>query len=171
MYVAVLVKPPPEPVIVIVYVPTGVELEVDMVMVLVNVGLPDDGLKLTVAPDGRPEAVKLTVAVEPLTSETVTVAVTLPPAVTLPLAGETDIEKSNGTLTVNVYDAVLDRPPPETVTVIVYVPAGVEGEVDIVMVEDAVVWLGLTVTLEGLKLAVAPEGKPEAERLTATEEL
>jgi len=70
-----------------------------------------------------------------------------------------------------VYVAVLVKPPPEPVIVIVYVPTGVELEVDMVIVEDAVGELGLIVTLEGLKLAVAPEGKPEAERLTATEEL
>ncbi|MEM2778329.1 MAG: hypothetical protein QXH00_06540 [Candidatus Jordarchaeales archaeon] len=50
-----------------------------------------------------------------------------------------------------------------------YVPAGVEVEVDMVIVEDAVVELGLTVTLEGLKLAEAPEGCPEADRLIVLE--
>jgi hypothetical protein len=74
----------------------GVELEVDIATVLVNVGFPEDGLKVTDVPLGRPEAERLTVWVEPLTSVTVTVAVTLPPCWVDPLLGLTEIEKSNG---------------------------------------------------------------------------
>lgn len=72
-------------------------------------------------------------------------------------------------LTVRVYDACFETPPPEPLIVIVYVPAGVELEVDMVIVEDAVGEPGLIVTLEGLKLADAPEGRPEAERLMLLE--
>lgn len=44
-------------------------------------------------------------------------------------------------------------------------------EVDIVMVEVAVLELGLTVTEDGLKLAEEPLGRLEADRLTVTGEL
>lgn len=70
---------------------------------------------------------------------------------------------------VREYVVVLVIPPPVPVIVMVYVPVGVEVEVDVVMVEDAVVVLGLIVTLLGLKLAEAPEGSPEAERLMVLE--
>jgi hypothetical protein len=59
--VAVLVKLPAVPVIVIVYVSVGMVEEVEMVTVLVNVGSPEDGLKLADAPDGKPEADRVTV--------------------------------------------------------------------------------------------------------------
>ncbi|MEM2593135.1 MAG: hypothetical protein QXI60_11165 [Thermofilaceae archaeon] len=44
-------------------------------------------------------------------------------------------------------------------------------EVEIVIVDVAVLELGLTVTELGLKLAEAPLGRPEAERLTVMDEL
>jgi len=55
--------------------------------------------------------------------------------------------------------------------VMVYVPVGVEDEVEMVIVLVAVGELGLIATESGLKEADAPEGKPEAERLTVTVEL
>jgi hypothetical protein len=80
-------------------VPVGVEDEVEIVIVLVAVGelgfiVTELGLKEADAPDGRPEAERLTVMDElkPPESETVTVADTLPPAGVEPLAGETDME-------------------------------------------------------------------------------
>jgi len=60
-YVAVLVNPPPVPVTARVYVPVGVDAPTEMVKVLVNVGLPEEGLKIVVAPDGSPEADNATV--------------------------------------------------------------------------------------------------------------
>jgi hypothetical protein len=51
------------------------------------------------------------------------------------------------------------------------VPVGVEDEVEIVTVLVAVVELGLIVTELGLKLEDAPDGRPEAERLTVMDEL
>ena len=62
----------PVPVIVKVYVPRGVLMLVVTVSVDVNVGLPEDGLKLAEAPDGRPEQLKETDLDVPLTNETVT---------------------------------------------------------------------------------------------------
>jgi len=94
--VAVLVKPPPAPVTVIVYVPVGVELSVDIVSVLVNVGLFEDGLKDAETPEGRPDAERLTCWGDPETKSTVTVAATLPVCCAVPLDGEIEIAKSNG---------------------------------------------------------------------------
>jgi len=68
-------------------------------------------------------------------------------------------------LTVRVYVVVFDNPPPDPVIVTVYVPAGVELLVIMVIVDVAVGLLGLMVTLDGLKIADAPEGRPEAEKL------
>ena len=50
----------PVPVIVRVYVPLGVPAVVDMVSVDVNDGLPEDGLKLAEAPDGKPFRLRVT---------------------------------------------------------------------------------------------------------------
>ena len=73
-------------------------------------------------------------------------------------------EKSNaggGAFTVNVNVVVWDKEPATPVTVIVDDPAGVEAEVVRVTVEEQV---GLHDA--GEKAAVAPAGKPEAEKDT-----
>jgi hypothetical protein len=72
---------------------------------------------------------------------------------------------------VSVYDVLLDNPPPAPVIVTVYEPVGVEVLVVIVTVLVAVGELGLIVTELGLKLEDAPDGRPEAERLTVMDEL
>ena len=64
-------------------------------------------------------------------------------------------------VTVKAYVVVLVKPPPEAVTVTVYVPVGVVDDVVTVIV---LVYVGFPE--EGLKLADAAEGSPEAERLT-----
>ncbi|MEM1792632.1 MAG: hypothetical protein QXE92_00130 [Thermofilaceae archaeon] len=167
--VAVLVTPPPDPVIVTVNVPSEAEEEAVRVSVLVKVGVPLDGLKLAVTPDGKPEAERLTVS-EPLTAVTVTVAVLLAPLHSDRLEGLTDIEKSNGELIVSVYDAVLLEPQLlEAVIVIVYVPVGAV-ELTVIVIVDVADEPGLTVTLLGLKLTETPEGAPEAERLIVCDE-
>jgi len=56
----VRVSPPPVPVTVIVYGPVGVEEEVVIVHVLVNVGFQEAGLKDAEAPEGSPDAERLT---------------------------------------------------------------------------------------------------------------
>ncbi len=58
--VVVLVVPPPVPVTVTGNVPLGVVAEVTMVRVVVHVGLQLVGENDAVAPEGSPEAVKLT---------------------------------------------------------------------------------------------------------------
>ena len=67
-----------------------------------------------------------------------------------------------GRLTVKLNVAVLVIPPPDVVTVILELPAAVELLVLIVSVEEQ---LGLQLVEE--KEAVAPVGKPEAEKVTA----
>jgi hypothetical protein len=66
-----------------------------------------------------------------------------------------------GKLTVKLNVAVLETPPPDAVTVMLELPAGVEPLVLMVRVEEQP---GLQ--LFGEKEAVAPEGNPEAENVT-----
>ena len=74
-------------------------------------------------------------------------------------------------MTVRVYVVVFDNPPPDPVIVTVYVPAGVELLVIMVIVDVALGLLGLIITNDGVKSADAPLGRPEAERLTVMDEL
>ena len=67
-----------------------------------------------------------------------------------------------GKFTVRLNDVVLVTPPPVADTVMVEVPPGVEPLVPIVSVEEQV---GLQLAEEND--AVAPEGNPEAENVTA----
>src|SRR5262249_41035099 len=67
-----------------------------------------------------------------------------------------------GRLTVKLNVVILVTPPPVAVTVIVELPAGVELSVLMVSVEEQA---GLQLVEE--KEAVAPVGKPEAEKATA----
>ena len=54
------------------------------------------GLKLALAPDGRPEALRLTVWAEPEVMAVETMEVPLPPWMTVMLFGAVEIEKSFG---------------------------------------------------------------------------
>ena len=69
--------------------------------------------------------------------------------------------KVRGGLTVNVNVVVRVNPPPVPATVIVYAPAGVEDDVPII---NLLVNVGLPEA--ELNDAVAPVGRPDAERLT-----
>ena len=62
---AFLTVAPDVPVTTMFDVPTGVEPEVVIVIVVVQVGLHDAGENDAVAPDGKPDAEKVTAAVEP----------------------------------------------------------------------------------------------------------
>ena len=110
---------PLEPVTVIVVDPRGVYEEVAIVHVLENVGLPETGVNDVVAPDGSPEAERVTVSAKPLVKVIVILLEPETPRTTVipPLLPR---EKSNGggfTVSVNVVVRVL--PPPEPLTVIV----------------------------------------------------
>ena len=89
-----------------------------------KLGVPDVGLKLAVAPDGRPEADRLTVLLNPSIDETETVVVLDPPCTTEPEVGLTLMVKSGtpGTTTVvtvkaKVYVWVFSPPVPVIVMV------------------------------------------------------
>lgn len=117
------VFPPPVPVIVITYVPGVVDTVVFIVSVEVTVpfagGVAGFGLKVTVTPDGRPDAVKLTGLLNPFCDVSVTVDVSENPASTEPKFGSAEILKSGdggggNAETVNEYVqlCVLCRPDP-----------------------------------------------------------
>jgi hypothetical protein len=92
--VVLWVFPPPSPVIVIVYAPAGIAKAVEIVSVEVKPGVPDDWAKVAVAPDGRPDAVRLTVLLKSLTEVSETVVLADTPWFTDPDVGLTLIVKS-----------------------------------------------------------------------------
>src|SRR5216684_2432291 len=139
---------------------------------MVAVELPEPGaaielgLNVAVAPVGRPLAVSATAALNPPEIAVVTVDDPDAPCTTESEGGESEIEKSgvDAAVTVSVMVAVWVVPPPDPVTVTVYVPTGVDALVVIVAVElpDP----GAAMEL-GLNDALAPVGRPDAERETA----
>ena len=68
--------------------------EVEIVRVELKLGVPEDGLRLAIAPDGRPRVERLTVEVNPPVGERETIAVTGPPCTTDPELGLTLMLKS-----------------------------------------------------------------------------
>lgn len=76
--------------------------------------------------------------------------------------GPTVMVRRGSAFTVSVKLVVLITVPAVPVTVMVYVPTGVEAVVAMVMVEEQV---GLQEV--GENEAVAPVGRPDAEKLTA----
>jgi hypothetical protein len=161
--VVVWVLDGPVPVTVMVLVPAGVDDEVVIVSVELAPLLTGFGLNDAEAPEGRPDALRLTLTAEPLVIAVAMLEVPLPPWATLMLAGLAEIEKSFATaaVTVSAIDVVWVLEVPVPVTVTVLVPVGVEAAVVIVSVE-----LPPEAIEAGLKEAVAPEGRPEAVRLT-----
>ena len=67
-----------------------------------KLGVPEDGLKLAVAPEGRPDVDRLTVLVKPPIEVMETVAPADPPCATEPEVGLTLMVKSGTTITVKV---------------------------------------------------------------------
>ena len=86
--------PPPVAVTVMAWGPVGVVLLVEIFSVEARAGAPEEGLKLAVAPEGRPEADKLTVSTKPPTGVIEMIAVTDSPWRTNPEVGLTRITKS-----------------------------------------------------------------------------
>ena len=160
-YVQLCVFPPPLPVIFTVYLRTGVVVAADIVSLDVKSGVPETGVKVAVTPAGRPEADKLTVLVKSSLARTDTVALTDSPCTAEPEVGLTEMLKSGAAVTVSWKVVVCVFPPPVPVIVILYVPAGVVVTVKIVRAE-----LKSGTPEDGSKVAVAPAGRPEAERLT-----
>lgn len=93
--VVVLVRPPPMPDMVKVKEPVGVVAAAETVRVDVNVGLPDAGSNEIVAPEGRPETLKVTVCVVPLRRLTETEYVVDWPCATLLEEGDAVTSKLN----------------------------------------------------------------------------
>jgi hypothetical protein len=149
---------------VIEYVPAGVDGSVESVIELVHVGRHCDGANAAVAPDGRPDALNVTAVDDPDRRVAVTVDVTEPPAVTVPDVGFTAMLKLNGAWTVKEYVVVRVTPPPVALTVIEYVPLGVEVVVDIVivLVHVGTHWVGAND-------ALAPDGRPDVLNVTAVD--
>jgi len=115
---------------------------------------------------GNPVTLSATDPVNPFKDPTVTVYVVDPPRGTVAEIGVTATVKSGGagvvTVRVTVVECVAAVPVP--VTVIVYVPPGVVALVAMLKVE-----LPPLEIEAGVKVAVAPAGRPVADRVTACE--
>ena len=130
-------------------------------------GVPTDaGLKLAVTPEGSPEADNETLELNPPSAEVETVTLAELPWVTVMLEGARLNVKSGGcaVVTVTAIVVVWVTPPPVAVTVTLNVPAAATLLAEIVTVELPLPGAAME---PGLKLAVTPDGKPEADRDTA----
>src|SRR5262245_40068657 len=159
--VVFLVMPPPVPVMVTVEEPGCVPLGTGIVSTLLF-PVVDGGLKPGVTPAGKPLALKATLAVNPPVRVIVIVLITVPPGLTVTLAGLAEIVKFGGAsgLTVRLMGMLCVIPPPTPVTVIVAGP--------VVAVLDAakVRVLEFPVAATGLKVGVTPAGAPLALNVT-----
>ena len=153
----VCVKPPDVPVTVTVKPPVEVVLLAARVSVLVPVVL--DGLKKAFTPFGKPEAVKLTLPVKPFCGVTAMTLVPLEPCVRLTLLGEAERAKFGAPFTVRLTVVVLVRLPEVPVIVTVAAPAAA-----LLLAESVNVLV--IVAPPGLKDAVTPVGRPDADKLT-----
>lgn len=159
LMVVVWLSVPEVPVTVTVDVPVVAVLLAVKVRTLVEVA----GLvpKLAVTPLGRPEAESVTEPVKPFDGLTVIVLLPFVPCFTVRLAGEAEREKFGcaGAFTVRLMAVVWLVVPEVPVTVTVAVP--VVAVLLAVKVSTLVEVVGFVP-----KLAVTPDGRPEAERLT-----
>lgn len=156
---------PEVPVIVTMAVPVVAVLLAVNVNVLAFVGLVVlVGLNDAITPAGKPEAAKLTLPVKPFCGATETVLVRLPPCTRLTLFGDADRLKFGGVTAFTVSDNVVVcvKPPEVPVIVTVTVPM-----VAVLLAEsvNVLAFVGLVV-LVGLKDAITPAGRPEADKLT-----
>ena len=138
-------------------VPVDALFLADRVNVLLPVVLA--GLKDAVTPRGRPEADRLTLPVKLFCGVTVIVDVTLPPRARLNEFGEAESAKFGRGVTVTEMVVTCDKLPDVPVTVTVKVPS-------VAVLLAVSVRVLAVVVLVGLKAAVIPLGRPEAERLT-----
>jgi hypothetical protein len=159
--VAEWVKLPETPVMVTVAVPVVAVLLAVSVSVLV-VAVAGLGLKDAMTPLGRPEAEKVTLLLKPFCGVTVIVLVPLAPCAMLRLVGDAEIPKfgTAAAVTVRLIVAVFVRLPEVPVMVTETVP------VVAVPLVDSVSVLVVAVAGLGLKDAMTPLGRPEADKLT-----
>jgi hypothetical protein len=152
-----LVRPATEAVTVAVTVPVAavfVAASVNVLVLAVLVGLND-----AVTPMGRPDAVKLTLALKPFCGLTVIELVPLAPCVIVKVLGDAESVKFPGGLTVRERAVVFVKLPDEPVIVTVTVPvAAALPAVSVNVLVFAV--------LVGLNDAVTPLGRPDADKLT-----
>jgi hypothetical protein len=152
-------KLPDVPVMVTVTVPVvAVVLAVSVKVLVAVVGF---GLKDAVTPLGKPDADKLTLPLKPFCGVTVIVLAPLAPWVIVTLLGDAEIAKftTGAGFTVSETVVVFVKLPEVPVMVTVTVPVAA------VLLEVSVKVLVLVVLL-GLKEAVTPTGKPDADKLT-----
>jgi hypothetical protein len=157
--VAVFVRVPDVPVIVTVTVPVAAEPLAVRVSTLDVEALA--GLKDAVTPLGRPDADNATLPVNPFCGAIVTVLVPAAPCVTVTLEGAAERVKfcTAAAFTVSASVAVFVRVPDVPVIVTVTVPVAAELLAVRVNTLDVV-------ALAGLKAAVTPLGRPDADNAT-----
>lgn len=156
--------PPPVPVTVTVAIPTAAVELADSV----RVADPEPGaaievgLNAAVTPDGRPEADSDTAELKPPDKVVDIVELPEPPWAIEIDAGADEIEKSGlaTALTVRVIFTECVTPPPVAVIVTVEVPVVADDVADNVRVEDPEPGAEIDV---GLKLALTPDGRPDAD--------
>lgn len=135
---------------------SAVRLTVSVKVLVVAAGF---GLNAAVTPLGRPEAVKLTLALKPFCGVMVIVLVPLAPRLMLKELGEAESVKSGAGVTVKESVVVLVRLPDVPVMVTVNVP------VDAVALPESVRVLLVAVGF-GMNEAVTPLGRPDADKFT-----
>jgi len=151
------------PVTVSVNVPVAAAAVVAMVSVEPSPAVTDAGSNVALAPEGRPLADRLTVRAVPDATCVLTANVVLDPASTDWLGGPALMEKSSIAAAVTVRLAAVECVAGGEL----YWPVIVKPKVPtaaVVVVDTVSVELCPAVTDVGLKLALAPEGSPVAER-------
>jgi hypothetical protein len=160
-----LVKVPEVPVMVTLSVPVVAMLLAVSVKVLEFVGLVAlAGLNEAVTPAGSADAAKLTLPVKPFCGETETVLEPFVPCMIDKVVGEAEREKLGTAAAVTVSESVVELVKVPEVPVMVTVAVPVVA-VPLVVSVRVLEFMGLIV-LAGLKEAVTPLGKPEADKLT-----
>lgn len=121
----------------------------------------DVGVKLTVTPDGWPDADRAMEELKPFSALVEIVELLELPLTTVTVVGDAEMEKSAaGAVTVKVTVAVRVMLSPVPVTVIGYVPAAVLEPTAMVIVELPEPGAAMEA---GLKLTVTPLGCPDAD--------
>jgi hypothetical protein len=158
--VVVSVRVPDVPVMVTVDVPlVAVELAVKVSVLLAVAGL---GTKVAITPLGNPEADRVTLPLKPFDGVIMMALVPVVPCTTVRLLGLAERANVGDALTVSVIVVVSVRLPDVPVTITVAAP--VFAVALAVKVNTLVDVAGF-----GLKAAVTPLGKPDAEKVTLEE--